>query len=264
MKLAFWNIKNKPCLLGELARCQLPDVMIAAECSDKDEALRSLQAADPAWTQVGVLNERIRIFHRPTVAVRHVHDTPGRFSLIAVEGGPMGELLIAGVHLSSQKNKSARTIEAEDVLPLKGAVLDAEKTVGHRRTILLGDFNLDPFAYGLSHPSHLWGAMDRRLVQRHSAKPTAFYNPMWSRLGDASEGPAGTYYYDSDNDADHYFHTFDQVLLRPELLPWFEHRRLVVISELNGEPLLSPEGLPLKARMSDHLPVSIELVETNQ
>lgn len=81
-----------------------------------------------------------------------------------------------------------------------------------------------------------------------------FYNPMWSRLGDESAGPPGTYFYDGGSGTEKYFwHTFDQVLLRPGLLQAYETGHLEILTGIGTFPL---DGGP-----SDHSPVLLRLPE---
>ena len=127
--------------------------------------------------------------------------------------------------------------------------------------MVIGDFNLDPFDLGLSSRPFICGVMDRKLAIRRQKDDFVFYNPMWSRLGDGSTGPPGTFYRSNDDHRDYSIHTFDQVLIRPELLRWFDHDRLVVLDDLDGKPLTTANDLPKKGCASDHLPVCIELEE---
>lgn len=102
--------------------------------------------------------------------------------------------------------------------------------------------------------------MDRRQAERMTRAVTtrdaAFYNPMWSRLGDESPGPPGTWHTSSDNDAEYFFHTFDQVLIRPELIPSFNN--LEVPRKLGDVSLVSGNDIPRQG-ISDHLPIIFDL-----
>lgn len=80
---------------------------------------------------------------------------------------------------------------------------------------------------------------------------------MWSRLGDESPGPPGTYYRSGGGISNPYWHMLDQLLLRPSLLPFYRKENLKVLAEVAGRSLLSEIG-PDKS-ISDHLPLVIEL-----
>lgn len=86
---------------------------------------------------------------------------------------------------------------------------------------------------------HFQAVMSRQVAQLRTRKLQEreypfFYNPMWSLLGDATPGPPGTYYYSPSGHASYYWHTFDQVLLRPDLLDVFENRDLHIL-DTDGE-----------------------------
>ena len=54
----------------------------------------------------------------------------------------------------------------------------------------------------------------------------------------------------------HFWNTFDQVRLRPSLLPCYEASRLIVPDKIGGRPILRMAGMD---GFSDHLPVIISL-----
>jgi len=87
---------------------------------------------------------------------------------------------------------------------LAGAILEAERRVGHARTVLIGDLNMNPFEAGMIAADGLNAVMDKRIAAKGFRKVSGkrmqfFYNPMWSRLGDESIGPSGTFYYRSSD-----------------------------------------------------------------
>ena len=82
---------------------------------------------------------------------------------------------------------------------------------------------------------------------------------MWNRFGDNTGGPPGTYYYERSEHLCYFWNIFDQVLVRPDLLNLFPNQELSILSDIGGETLLSPKGLPDKAIGSDHLPVLFKL-----
>jgi hypothetical protein len=74
-----------------------------------------------------------------------------------------------------------------------------EEKFGHQNTVIIGDLNANPFEDALTAADGLHGVMDRRVASRRPPNIRGqrwdyFYNPMWSRLGDESPGPSGTYW----------------------------------------------------------------------
>ena len=82
-----------------------------------------------------------------------------------------------------------------------------------------------------------------------------FYNPMWEVLGRNDDRPPGTFYYNRGGYLVPYWHAFDQVLVRPDLLCRFPMSGVSVIEEAGDSRLLDARGLPNSDRFSDHLPI---------
>jgi hypothetical protein len=107
---------------------------------------------------------------------------------------------------------------------------------------------MSPFEDGMVAASGLHAMLDQRIVKKinrtvKNVSYSYFYNPMWGRLGDLTVGPSGTYKYSKAVEVNHQWHTYDQVLLRPSLLDYFEDDELSVINIVG----------------SDHFPIVINL-----
>jgi hypothetical protein len=98
------------------------------------------------------------------------------------------DILLGAVHLVSglHRERSERKAEAD---PLARAVREAQRepAVGHERTILVGDFNLNPFDDGMIFPSGFGAMMTKGLVRKSRGTSDRYggrlYNPIWSKLG---------------------------------------------------------------------------------
>lgn len=267
MKILFWNI-NKKNLIEELRSISIeydPDIIILAECQVSDAyVLSTLNVNIKRKYQLPINpSNRLSIYVRLNrdavspltdsggVAIRHV--TP-----------PLGlDFILVAVHLPSKLHSDPPDHFALSVR-LSNAICEAESRVGHDRTIVIGDFNMNPFEDGLISADGLHAVMDRSIAMRENRivqgeQKKFFYNPMWSRIGDMSEGPPGTYHYQSSKQVCFFWNTFDQVLLRPSLLDFFLEDNLKVITKFNGTNLLSASGKPNTTNFSDHLPVFINL-----
>lgn len=168
-------------------------------------------------------------------------------------------LLLAAVHLPS-KLRAGDDDQYLAARQLRRSVEIAERKVGHDRTVVIGDMNMNPYERGMSAADGLHGVMDKRVAQKVSRRVGGeafkfFYNPMWSRLGDESIGPSGTYYRGPDGVHSPFWHTFDQALIRPSLIPAYTVGSLEVITSVGSAPLLTA----LKLAPSDHLPILLRL-----
>jgi len=175
---------------------------------------------------------------------------------------PIGlPLLIVAVHLPSKLHAGDNDQELR-IRQLREDITAQEARSGHQNTVVIGDLNVNPFEDALTAADGLQGVMDKKVAARPARTVQGrpwdyFYNPMWSRLGDDSPGPPGTYWYVGSGQVTHFWNTFDQVLLRPGLLPCYDPARLVVPDRAGDYPIFRESGGG--ADLSDHLPVILGL-----
>jgi hypothetical protein len=143
-------------------------------------------------------------------------------------------------------------------------ISEEERAVGHRRTVIVGDLNMNPFEKGVAGANGLHAVMTRtvalageRTVQERSYP--FFYNPMWGHFGDRLPGPPGSYYYQGSELVTYFWNIFDQVLVRPELLDRFRDEDVRILESAGAVPLISTRGRPDEKAASDHLPILFKL-----
>lgn len=166
------------------------------------------------------------------------------------------EILLAAVHFPSKLNwkDTSQILESAE---LSKTIRSAENQVGHTKTILVGDLNMNPFEDGMISASGLHGVMSKdialkkeRVVQ--SKKYPYFYNPMWGLFGDMTPGPPGTHYYAKAEHSVVFWNMFDQILIRPDLLDFVASGDIRILQSDGKTSLLSSQGIPV---VSDHLPL---------
>jgi hypothetical protein len=82
---------------------------------------------------------------------------------------------------------------------------------------------------------------------------------MWNFFGDArGDKPPGTYYRAGSDNVEYFWHTFDQVLIRPDLLDRFESGKLRILTT-DGIAGFLRNGIPNKSNASDHLPLLFKI-----
>ena len=130
---------------------------------------------------------------------------------------------------------------------------------------------MNPFEAGMVGASGLHATMDRTVALRGSRTIRGkdypfFYNPMWNYFGDENKAVSGTHYYERNEHRVYFWNMFDQVLLRPALIPHLRNPGVRILTEAGGVSLLSGSGRPNKSVGSDHLPIlfSLNLMETEQ
>jgi hypothetical protein len=152
---------------------------------------------------------------------------------------------------------------------LKGSIVQKERLHQCPHSLLIGDFNLNPFDQGLSSRDQLCGLMDEKASLRlekkyikqgrgRDSENPIFYNPMWGCFGDRTQGPPATYRYVTQSHRDYLFYMFDQMMLRPSILKHLikypNGLDIQIIDTIRSVPLISKRGIPLSG-FSDHLPI---------
>lgn len=265
--LMFWNIGRTAGgeAIGNLCRENDVDILLLAEAEIPSARLTTEinQVTDSTRTiwELPHLGSRIRALTRfATGYVEPVFDD-GHVKMLHLRP-PVGlPLLIVAVHLPSKLWAGADDQQYR-VRRLRLDIVAAEGRVGHQNTVVIGDLNMNPFEDAMTAADGLHGVMDKQLAARPARTVQGqvwdyFYNPMWSRLGDDSTGPPGTYWHAGSGLVSHVWNTFDQVLLRPSLLPCYDPRRLLVPDRIGERPILHfGRG---RTGLSDHLPVVVGL-----
>jgi hypothetical protein len=142
----------------------------------------------------------------------------------------------------------------------------AEEVATHSRTVLVGDLNMNPYEDPVVTTTGLHAVMTRRLARKETRRfkfesNRYFYNPMWSHFGEKQQGHAGTYYYSTPKARADFWNIYDQVLVRPALLPHFLDEKVEILwQDLAANlSLLKPDGSPNEKEFSDHLPILFRL-----
>lgn len=272
----FWNLKGNDKSSWAARRCQLQTHLVQIASSfDVDVFVFGESAFDPAQL-IAALNkanaglycyppngsERIQIVTRfKKSALKPQYDSEDGRVTIRRLITPSREILLAAMHFQSQWNWSTED-QAFQATVLRENIIRTEDTVGHQRTILVGDMNMNPFHPGMVGAQALNAVMTRdlaRVRERTVAKESyrLFYNPMWGHFGDRTPGPPGTYYYSASAPVTYYWNMFDQVLLRPELMDTLAEVRIL---DTDGRvSLLAANGKPRSADTTDHLPLLFRL-----
>lgn len=174
-----------------------------------------------------------------------------------------GDKILCCIHLTSQiysKNEQFRNIVIQRIIT---DIEEAESTYGTEKTIVVGDFNINPYDSGCTGVQYfnsvpIYSEAKKKTRTVAGQDFSMFYNPMWNLLGDATT-PYGTYYHSG---SDTYWNMYDQVIIRPALRDSFIDDSLRILTETSSRYLLNRNGHPDK-KVSDHLPIVFEIKEEN-
>ena len=265
----FWNVPQKGVegIITSVVHAHVVDVLILAECViPAGSMLLALNATTKRQfhlTKSGKCR-RVTIYSRlPRTHVTSLEEHSDDKLTLRRLVLSRTEVLLAAVHLSSRRYYENPDKDSE-LRILGRAIRNAEEIVGHTRTVLLGDLNANPFDDGVVVADGLHGVMSRRIASKGFRKVASktypfFYNPMWGHFGESTGGPSGTYYRAGSTFEELFWHMWDQVLLRRDLLEFFKDEDLKVLASDGGKSLLKRTGIPSKSVASDHLPILFRL-----
>ena len=264
MNILFWNIQGKRLardLLAQAVSLHQIDIVAIAEAPEQGPRwlIPALAAIGPFRSTQ--LESRLQVFSLSPLSLRAMGESP-HTSICSVRAAHGSTLLLALAHLPSKLHRDA-TDQETITRGLSEHLREMEGKVGHSRTVLIGDLNANPFEPSLAKVDGLHAVMSQAVARRGSRtcygkKYPFFYNPMWSRLGDLSPGPPGTW-FDSESRAISYFwHSFDQCLLRPELLEHFPPTGFEVLDRIGDVQLANDDGIR-GGDYPDHLPLVLKL-----
>ena len=263
MNLLFWNIQKKPVehVLAAMARHHDIDFIFLAECpANTPQQLIEHQLLNGKYQEIPLERKRLRIISRCSKSAVLSYRDDQYYCLLEIALPGQMTVLLTAVHLPSKRHKTGvdQLIRAGF---LGAEIRTKEAELKHARTVVFGDFNMSPFEEGMISANGLHGVMSRELAAKESREVERksypyFYNPMWGRFGDATPGPPGTYYYAKSGYTCHFWHTFDQVLVRPALLQRFRTESIHVYAI---EDIMREYNVSRKADLSDHSPLIFSL-----
>lgn len=279
----FWNINGKPLqrAIGNLVRQHKVDLLILAESSLADETIlyelnRGSFAESGAHFQTAVsdeLCERIKIYPRFRTDYLKKESAGSYYSAMSLRMPRRNHLLLFSMHYASKRHRSERS-QAQGMPGFGSTIRDVERRLGHSRTVLIGDLNMNPFEDGMVSAEGLNAVMTREIASRQTRiidrlSYPYFYNPMWSKFGDSNHDlcppghpehePAGTCYYRSSESRWFFWNMFDQVLIRPSLIPNFRYDSLRILVTDGTTEFVTKSGIPDRRMVSDHLPIKFSL-----
>jgi Endonuclease/Exonuclease/phosphatase family len=267
MTFLFWNIRGQDLstVAAELAESHDVDLLMFAESKiDHYRALEALNGRDrPRWAFAATpipLKNGLQIYVRGDASfVRAKFDLP-RASIREVQFPMTAPITLVLVHLPSPMYFSEDD-RASAAAQIVAGIRQVEVDLGHTRTVVIGDLNMDPFSKGLMSADAFNAVMTRGVAEREtrSIGGTAyhfFFNPTWTLFGDGVAGAPGTFFYRPPGFLSIHWRTFDQVLLRPRLMEVFDNSDLEIINKSKSRPLHDSAGRP---SISDHFPLKFKL-----
>ena len=233
-------------------------VLLAEYTANPDDLISKLAIHNVYMQQYGSCSERIRMFGK-IESIQYRMDSD--YAVIRIINN---KDILCCVHLNSKIYSGHEEYREILIGQIIKDIQDVEKELMTENTIVVGDFNINPYDSSLINARYFHGLPVYEEVKKKSRiiagqQYYMFYNPMWNLLGDFQQ-PYGTYYYAGNDTVNTYWNIYDQVIIRPALRERFVNDSLKIIKETKTRFLLDSRGHPDK-RISDHLPIMFEIKE---
>lgn len=257
MRFLFWNTHNNIAInavLIDVIRENNVDVVVLAEYkADLNDLLLKLRCYGiPIQVYPSGVGSRLTVL--ATIDNVEAKDQTKYESIQLLDN----DLILCCIHLPSQIYTRGSAMRRSAIHRIVGDIQKLEKEHNTKNTIVVGDFNVNPydeecmgFEYFHGLPFIADGRTSREIAEEDYE---FFYNPMWNFLGDFQE-PYGTYY---SSGSDTFWNILDQVIVRPELKRRFKNSELKIIAGTTNTSLVEADGSP-NIEISDHLPIVFEV-----
>ena len=263
MRVLFWNtnkIININSIISDIVvENNISMIVLAEYVADADVLIESLKSEyGIAINQYYSGCDRIKLFGV-------LSNVEARFDSDHATIQIIGEKdILCCVHLNSKiysDHEEYREILIEQLIR---EIQNVEKDLNNENTIIVGDFNINPYDMSCISARYFHGIPIYEEAKRKTRivagnEYSMFYNPMWRLLGDKKQ-PYGTYYHNNNATVNTYWNIYDQVIIRPALRERFVDESLKIITETCTQYLLDVNGHPDK-NISDHLPIIFEIRE---
>ncbi|MCL2623723.1 MAG: hypothetical protein FWD31_08670 [Planctomycetaceae bacterium] len=263
MKIVFWKInQNEDAhIIEELVEKSAPDLLFLAECTNL--MVTKIDALFPEIRPPVIppnSKPKVRGFNISNdYQASCMNNDLDRLQFYNIENNGQ-EFLVGAVHLIDPRNYDVydQCREARDVMVQIKRLEEATQGIT-QDTILIGDFNMNPFHPGMVVADGFNSVCSLDIAKKRSRKVSNkdyayFYNPSWKIYAGIGNHIHGTYYYHHCGGG-HEFHwnNLDQVLLRPSILEKYDHRFEILHDTLGFDLRKSNNNV------SDHYPILLEI-----
>jgi hypothetical protein len=158
----FWNCNiekgrlmlqepDKPAIVARFVKRFAVDILILAECTlDSAELIAAFDAVELPFEETVSPHERLRFFLRTSNLILEPRSSDDRILVHRLCQDGFEDILIGAIHFYDRRNRplpeSRHGLVEQHYLTL----LNAEESIGHQRTLLVGDFNMTPSRWACS------------------------------------------------------------------------------------------------------------------
>lgn len=264
MNYLFWNTyrnKNINKYLVKIIKEYSCDLIALAEYEDNIlDLLNELDKIGISMFERSMIAcKRIRVISRFKNSELKLYNDSSHYTIVGFRNKRGDISLCSFVHFQSKTNARSVSDLLGTIIDFKSSLERLEDKYKTNSSIVVGDFNLNPFEEPMIGALGAHAIPCKKVAKRNKRKIAGkdykmFYNPMWNLFGDNSS-PPGTYYYSSSEQVSYFWNIFDQVIIRPDVVEFFDIDSLKVVTQVDDIKLLNKNGIPDKNNISDHLPI---------
>lgn len=259
MKLLFWNMgKNDNAALA--LKCMSlygVDVAAFAECSGTEFSAGLLH--DTSYRVLGFGGcDKIQVLADSSVGVVSCFEE-SRFTVFALDDSG-SQLVFAATHLVDRRSSPDAEPRLEDIRQMMGVVRGCEKSLAIGKTVIVGDFNANPYDKELLLPNAFNAMLFKGIL---NAKPSRtwrgtnypyMYNPTVHWLSEDTT-TYGSHYYSNSDGTGPIWNCYDQALVSRSLMDSVKNYRY--LRKIDDKELIA--NWRPRRDISDHLPLLIEI-----
>lgn len=273
LNVLFWNLnrkKNEEYIVSCIVENDV-DIAVFAEYQDTSNKSSAIDISSiesnlgNMFARVtGVETEgKVLLLAKKTIAVKQIQQE-ARYSCYVIETA-IKRYLLAAVHLEDRINYPEPERRIETIHRLIRDIKKNEENLGIENTIVIGDFNANPYDKELIYKYAFNAVMFKSIIEESEftnpkgERIKRFYNPIIHYLSEDTRMYGSHYYDDSDKRGTPYWHCLDQVLIRKSLIDFL--KAVKYIKTIDGMDLL--KGSRPNKDISDHLPLFVNLLEVD-
>ena len=274
-KIFFWNINHRGnAFIQKLASiANGSDIMLLAESKIDDIEIKKQLGLD----RVAFKSDFDETELTPKLysnlgnnVLEHYSTAPSkRLCFFTLQTKEYNEIILGGLHFPSKATYKGET-QLSYASHYARWINDVEKQRANKKTIIFGDFNMNPFEQGMIEPQTFNATLSYDIAKSgqrtsHFEKFDYFYNPMWNWLGDREHHSGkikipGSFYFKTTSDVTQiYWNVFDKVILRPSIIDIIDYTSLKIIEAIPLNDLINQDCENKEDNFTDHLPLLFNL-----